>query len=147
MNAALATKTVNYVAVSSALTKRALDELSVHRASQEKAATLRPDLLKRMLEVGAVGEHQKQAAEAMLGSHAETLNLLKLAIDKIGQLQSQAQKQASDLGQGVDAGEAGVSPKLAGDYDSLTDGYVGRKTSQRKASDAAILSVLSAPGG
>ena len=144
MNAALATKAVNYVAVSSALTKRALDELSVHRTGQEKAASLRPDLLKRMLEVGAVAEHQKEAAEAMLASHAETMNLLKLAVDKIAALQ--AQKRASDLGEGVDAGEVdATSAKEAGDYDSLNDNYAGRRTSRRKASDLAILSVLNAP--
>lgn len=148
MNPALATKALNYVAVSSALTKKALDELSVHRASQQKAAAARPELLKRMIEVGAVAEHQKQAAEAMLGSHAETLGLLKMAVERIAKLKEQTQKQASDLGQAVDPKEAGVSgeAKLAGDYDSLTDPHVGRKTSQKKASDVAILRVLEAPG-
>ena len=146
MNAALAQKGLNYVQVSSVLTKRALDELSVHRAAQTKAAALRPDILKQMLEIGAVGEHQKEAAEAMLASHPETIGLLKLALDKIAKLQATITKHAVDLGEGVDDKEAG-SVKTAGDYDSLTDGYVGRKTGRRKASDEAILSVLNAPGG
>lgn len=148
MNAALATKAINYVAVSSALTKRALDELSVHRTAQQKAASLRSDVLQLMLQVGAVGEHQKQAAEAMLGSHAETMGLLKLAVEKIGLLQSKLQKAAGDLGEGVEADEAGglTAGKQAGDYDSLSDPYVGRKTSRRKASDEAILAVLNPPG-
>ena len=139
MNPQLSNKVLNYVAVSSALTKKALDELQVHRAAQQKAASVRPELLARMLQVGAIAEHQKQAGEAMLASHPETLSLLKLAVDKIEKLQGQVQKSAADLGQGVED-NAGV--KTAGDYDSMNDPFVGRRTSQRKASDVAILRVL-----
>lgn len=135
-----AKKILGHVAVSSELTKRALDELQVHRSAQTKAAALRSDLLKRLVETGCVGEHQKQAAEAMLGSHAETMGLLKAAVDKLAVFQAQLQKQAGDLGQGVDPKDAG-STKTAS-YDSLNDPFVGRKTSQRKASDDAIAKVL-----
>jgi hypothetical protein len=142
MDANLATKALNCITVNSVLTKRALDELSVHRSSQQKAASMRSALLDQMLEVGCVAGHQKQAADAMLCSHAETLGLLKMAVDKIAKLQAQIQKTAGDLGQGVDEGEATGTEKVAGDYNSLDDGYVGRKTSRRKVSDEAILRVM-----
>ena len=141
MDATLANKALNVVAVNSALVKRSLDEVSVHRSSQEKAASLRPALLAQMLETGCVAQHQKQAADAMLCSHAETLGLLKMAVDKIAKLQAQVQKTAGDLGHGVDEDSTGAV-KTAGDYNSVEDSYVGRKTGQRKASDEAILKVL-----
>ena len=143
MNQALATKTLNYVAVTSALTKRALDELQVHQTAQEKAASLRPDLLEVLVKAGCVADHQKNAAEAMLGSHAETMGLLKTAAEKLAEMQSKLVKQASDLGEGFDDSGGAGSP----DYDSLSDGYVGRKTGEKKASDVAILKVLDQPSG
>jgi len=144
MNPAIATKALNYVAVSSQLVKRALDEVQVHRAAQQKAAAMRGNVLALMLKTGSVAEHQKDAAEAMLGSHAETMGLLKTAIEKLATLKGQLQKQAADLGQGVDEHDVGGAQQAG--YDSLEDGYVGRKTSQKKASDEAILKVLGPPG-
>lgn len=142
MKAHLATKVLNFVSVSSALTKRALDEVQTHRQVREKAAALRPTILQRMVETGTVAENQKQAAEAMLASHPETLGLLQNAVEKIAELRGQIQKQASDLGQGVDPREAGTQKASSAEYDSLTSPFVGRRTSQKKASDMAILSVL-----
>jgi hypothetical protein len=139
MNRNFASKVLQYVEVNSALLKRALDELGVHRQAQKRAADQRADLLKRMVEVGCVQESQKTAADAMLGGHAETMGLLKAAVDKIAGLREELSKRAGDLGQGADPKEFG-SEKAA--FDSLSDGYVGRKTSQRKASDEAILKVL-----
>jgi len=139
----LANAALNTVAVYSALTKKALDEVSTHREAQEKAASVRPDLLNLMLETGAVTEEQKEAADAMLGSHAETLGLLKSALTKMAEFKTQIEKQASELGRPDDDTSLGGA---LGDYDSLSDGYVGRKTSQKKASDEAILSVLQPPG-
>ena len=143
MNPQFATKVLQYVEVNSALLKRALDELQGHRALQKKAGDLRPDLLKRMIEVGCVNDGSKEAAEAMLAGHAETLGLLKSAVDKIADLKERLHKSAGELGRGEETGKAGTaSEKTAGDYDSLSDGYVGRRTSQLKASDQAILKVL-----
>ena len=144
MNTHLANKTLDYVKVSSATVRRALDEINVHRAGTEKAASLREPTLKLLLDANCIDKSQKEAAEAMLGSHAETHSLLKNAAQKIAQLQS-AQKAAGDLGRGVDSKTAGLSSG-GEEYDSLTDGYVGKKTSLKKASDQAILAVLDAPG-
>lgn len=143
MKPQFANKVLKYVEINSALLKRALDELQTHRALQKKAADQRPAILQRMIEIGCVTENTKQAAEAMLAGHAETLGLLKSATDKIAELRERIQKQASELGRGEEPGTTGVpGVKTASDYDSLSDGYVGRKTSQRKASDEAILRVL-----
>lgn len=147
MNPQLANQALNIVAVASATVKKACDEIQVHRSSQQKAASLRAELLDHMLKAGTVSEHTKQAAEAMLGSHAETMGLLKSAVDVIVKLRGQIQKQAGELGQGVDPKEAGMAPseKQAGDYDSLTDPFVGRKTGRLKASDVALQRVLQNP--
>jgi hypothetical protein len=139
MHEKLATATLNYVAVTSALTKRSLDALGVHQAAQKKAADMRPGVLNILVKAGCVAEHQKEAADAMLGSHAETLGLLKTAAEKLADMQAKLTKQASDLGHGEDETSL-VSTKPA--YDSLNDGYVGRKTGEKKASDEAILRVL-----
>jgi hypothetical protein len=77
----------------------------------------------------------------MLGSHAETLQLLKWATEEL--YKARTQKQAGDLGVGVDD-TAGGGP-AAGEYDSLNDPVVGRQTSMKKASDRALLKVLDDP--
>lgn len=140
MNPQFASKVLKYVEINSALLKRALDELQVTRAAQKKAADLRSEVLQRLMEVGCVNDGSKKAADAMLTGHAETLGLLKSATDKIAELKETIQKLALDRGQGEGPEKPAAGEKTA--YDSMTDGYVGRKTSQRKASDEAILKVL-----
>lgn len=138
--------TISFVEVSSAFTKRAADELGVHRQAQEKAASLRPALLQQMLSAGVVASHQKEAAEVMLGSHAETMSLLKAAVDKIVDLNKQlGEKTAQDLGGPEKKGSAGLGGPNTSTYDSLTDPHVGRKTSEKKASDRALEAVLDNP--
>jgi hypothetical protein len=143
----LVQKTLSFVKVASLTAKRAIDEVNVHRQAQEKAAALRPDLLKYMMASGLVREDQKQAAEAMLGSHAETLNLLKLATDKINEMKTtQTHKPgASGLGSGQDEKHSGLGQRDPAEYDSLKDPVVGRRTSFRKASDDALARVLDNP--
>jgi len=143
LNDQLINKTLQFVETSSTLAKRALDEVGVHRQAQEKAAKLRPFVLQAMLDTGLAASHQKEAADAMLGSHAETLQLFKLACDKIAELKKgQTTKVAGDLGKAVSEKAAGVGESVgsagAGEYDSLTDPHVGRKTSYKKASDEAL---------
>lgn len=136
MDETLAPKVLKYVTVSSALAKRALDELGVFQRDGEKAAALAPDLLTDMLQAEAIGDHQKEAVEKMLGSREGSTQLLKHAIDKIAEL-TQTNKKAGDLGEGVDAKAVGV--ESAPVYDSLTSPFVGAKTSEKKASDVALL--------
>lgn len=141
MNTRFANKVLRFVEINSALTKQALDELQIHRAAQKKASDLRATVLSRLMEVGCVSESTKEAAEAMLAGHAETLGLLKSAAEKLAELKAQVQKSASELGRGEEPAKAGAGTEKAA-FDSLNDGYVGRKTSQRKASDEAIMRVL-----
>jgi hypothetical protein len=136
---------VGYIEVSSALTKRALDEVGVHRSTQEKAAALRPALLNHMVANKVCTAEQKQAADAMLGAHDTTLQLLKAAVDKIAELNAYVAqlkggtKAAGDLGQGVDDGQAAGQP---GEYNSLTSPMVGEKTANVKESDKALLRLI-----
>lgn len=145
MNSQLAAKTVSFVAVASALTKRAMDEVQGHRDARTKAAALQPDVLQRMLAVGCISSAQEKQASEMLGSHAETLGLLKGAIDRIAELNGQRTKIASD-GAGVDPSDIGLAKASGsakpGAYDSLTDGYTGKHTSEKKASDRALFAGL-----
>jgi hypothetical protein len=136
---------LKFVEVSSFGMKRAMDEIDVHRTQQKKAADLQPALLDKLLAMGLVAGHQKQAAAAMLGSHAETLNLFNALAEKYASLHTQ--KAAKDgLGNGVDPKTAGVAPTQP-DNDSTTSPWVGRHTGEKKASDLAILAVLDTPPG
>ncbi len=140
---------VQFVEIASLTTKRALDEVTTHRQSQEKAAALRPSLLDHMVKSKVVPAAQKQAAEVMLGAHDTTLQLLKAATDKIAeqaayisQLESGRTKKAGDLGQGVDDPSGGSSPSQPGEYNSLTHPIVGEKTAFVKESDKALLKLI-----
>lgn len=131
------TKLAAVLQINSVLGKRAFEEINVHRAGQQKAAAARDATLDALLSAGCVEAHQKSAAAAMLGSHADTLGLLMGAAKKIEELSSQLSKRASELGRVSTA----PSEKQAS-YDSVNDPYVGRRTSQLKQSDIAILRVL-----
>lgn len=143
MNQAITANALRFVGIASALTQQTMGELQVHRAGQEKAASLRDPVLEKLLAAGCVAGHQKEAAEAMLGSHATTLNLLSNAADVIIKLRGQNEKMAGDLGHGVDEKTSGIPGNATqARYDSVNDGYVGKKTSEKKASDLAILAIL-----
>jgi len=136
---------VRYVEVSSLTTKKALDEVGVHRQSQEKAAALRPPLLAYMVSEGVVVPKYKEAADAMLASHPETLQLLKAAVDKIAELKAKivklqgGTKEAGDLGAPETGTGLGGSYQHEGAYNSLTSPHVGNHTSELKESDKVLL--------
>ena len=142
MTPAIAEQTLQFVGLASALANGALTELQTHRTGQEKAAALRTPVLDKLTQAGCVSANQKDAALTKLASHAGTLELLSNAAEVISRLQTQAtEKRAGDLGEGVaDDKRSGVSGHAA--YNSMTDGYVGKKTSEKKASDLAIMAVL-----
>jgi hypothetical protein len=127
---------LNVTEVGSFCIKRACDEIVVHRQMQKRAADVAPQVLALMVKTGAIRKDQEKEAAAMLGGHAETLRLLFNAVEKLAERQ---EKRAGDLGHGVD------DPAQQRAYDSLTYPVVGHKTSQKKASDAAILKVLDPP--
>lgn len=144
MNTKLAAQTVEFIAASSALSDRLMSEVQAHREREKQAAAKRQAVLDLMLQTGSVAPHQKQAAAEMLANPAQTLDLLVNAINKMQAYKSASEKAASDLGQAVSEKEAGVNP-ASQIRDSLNDPYVGRRTSEKKASDVAILAVLNAP--
>ncbi len=144
MNTKLAAQTIEFIAASSALNDCLMGEVQAHRAREKQAAAKRQAVLDLMLSTGCVAPHQKQAAADMLGSHSQSLDLLVNAIDKMQSYKTASEKAASDLGQAVSDKEAGVKSASAV-RDSLNDPYVGRRTSEKKASDLAILAVLNAP--
>lgn len=129
---------LKFVELSSYTIKRASEENAVFRAQQKRADELRGPVLAELLEVHLVAPTAKQAADAMLASHAETLQLLKAAADLIVKLNGQlGAKTANDLG-GPDAHRpAGDTP-----HRSLTTPFVGQPTTEKKASDEALLEVL-----
>jgi len=139
---------LQFVEVSSLTTKRAMDEVVVHRQAQEKAAALQAQLLEHMIRSNVVNASQKEAAAVMLGAHDTSLQLLKASVDRIAELHAalvQAKggfKQAGDLGQGVDASSvgtaAGGSYEHQGEYNSLTHPIVGEKSAFVKESDKPL---------
>lgn len=138
---------VQYVEVSSLTTKRALDEVAVHRAAQKKAADLRPALLDYMVATKVVPAAEKQAAEVMLGAHDTTLQLLKSAVDKIAEVLADNARLRGGVKQAglgaAEPGAAGVAAggtyQHAGEYNSLTHPIVGEKTANAKESDKSLL--------
>lgn len=141
MNTKIASMMIQYIAATSALTDRLLGDTQRYRSQEKSAAAKQSTVLDLMLRQGCAGQHEKQAAAAMLADHGQTLDLLVNAINKVAEYRGQIEKVASELGQPV----SDPAVKTAG-YDSLNDPYVGRHSSQKKASDLAILRVLQAPG-
>ena len=132
--------TLQFVGLASKLCKRACDEVRVHRSMQKKAADQAPVLLDLMVSTGAIPTEHKEAVAAMLGDHAGTMTLLKNAVDQLADARrKEGLKKATDLGRGED------DPSAAPEFDSLNGPFVGRKTSQKSASDMAILKVLEPP--
>ena len=141
MNPELAQKTLRFVQAANVLAKRSLDERNQLVEDRHKAGATQEQLISDMIGAETIGDHQVDKAAEMLGTHAGTTTLLKAAVAKIAEM-SKGQKQAGDLGQGVDPavvdsgeGESRINPN-----------YVGQRTSEKKASDRAILAVLDAPG-
>ena len=137
---------IQFVEVSSLTAKKAIDEVETHRQAQKRAGDLRGALLDHMIKSGVVADHQRQAAEAMLGSHAETMQLLKAATDKIVELKGAVTKKAGDNGEAVDPSSLGLPGGRGytqpGDYNSLTHPVVGEKTAFVKESDKPLLALI-----
>lgn len=131
--------TLQFIKLASYTTKRASDEVIVHRAEQEKAAALRGPVLAHLVQVGLVANdpQTKQGADAMLASHSSTLNLLKAAADMIVKLNAKlGEKQAADLG----AGDPSLSEETP--YQNI---IVGGRASEKTASDLELYKILDAP--
>ena len=136
MNKKLANLFVKSIQISSILQKRALDELHNGHVSSGTASEKTAGLVEHMVDKGCVAEHQKQAAADLLGSHSGTMDLLWNSVDKLAEAHKGLEKAGRDMGQAIDPARSGV--QSAPSYSLVDDPYVGRRTSEKKASDAAI---------
>lgn len=133
---------IRYTQVSNTLVKKALEELTPLKADAEKAAAARAALLDHMVQAGTIQEHEKDAASKLMSTHDGVQQVLKNAVDRIVVL-NQNQKEAGDLGEGVDAQKLGLDG--AAGSPELNPNYVGQRTSVKKASDHAMLAILDDP--
>lgn len=132
---------LRYIELSSLGMKKALDEVDAIRRRRHKAASASKPLLSKLVALGLVAPHQKRAAWAMLNDHADTVNLFNALVDKYAAVRSE--KRAADgLGRPVDPSTVGYATP---EYDSLNSPWIGRRTTEKKASDLAILRVLGNP--
>ena len=142
LDPALANKMIQYTQVSNVLVKKALEQLTPFQQDAEKAAATRDALIDHMVAAGTIQEHEKEAAAKLMSSQEGLQHVLKNAVDTIAKQQNQ--KTAGDLGEGVDAGSldlAGVGAPSA----NHNPNYLGARTSEKKASDVAMLRILDDP--
>lgn len=115
------------------------------RLDNEKQATTAAvescvgDIVDAMIKSGAADESQKSLVRDMLHSHAETLSLLKQAVEKTAFYKAELDKvkKLDSLGKPVDrfGKEAGVSPQQQYGHDKP---YDGGHTSAVRDSDRAL---------
>lgn len=87
---------LNLVNVATTGLEQAMDKIAVFEAGKVKAAQMASGILKLMLDTGLISGTDKQAAEIMLGSHAETMMLLKNACDELVELRAIVKKANLD---------------------------------------------------
>jgi len=113
MKPELANNMLRFVEVSSALGKRAVDEVTEIRGAQKTAAERIPGLVQQMVDSGVLGKNQTDTMTTKLASHNETLAILGSAVTKLAEAKAElaqlksahpkdrlgaAEKQASDGG-------------------------------------------------
>lgn len=147
MNHKLAAQMLEYIAATSELNDRLLKEAHDARSRQKQAADKEKAVLDTLVKSGAVRAEQISDARGMLKSHSQCLDLLSTAVQKMAEFRGAAEKAASaremSLG-AADSSKASVSSRQAA-ASSLTSPYVGRRTSEKKASDYALAAVLNSP--
>ncbi len=138
---------VRFIEATSMGMKRACDEISVHRAMQAKAAPLQTPVFDAMQKIGAVLQGEEAAAKAMLSTHEGTLALLKNAVDECAELRAKLAEKTGEANVNRLGGPAGAEKTGSAkpNFDSMNDPFLGRPTSEKKASDTAILRVLDTP--
>ena len=131
-------KMLRFVEIASSFGKEAMDKIEALEAPQKQASEQITGLVEHLIETKVIEPGQKQAAENALRDHGQTQTLLKNAASKIKELrEKQASASVAELGQ--PAGETKTANDPAA---SLTDPFVGRRTTEKKASDIALLQGL-----
>lgn len=144
---------LEFIAASSALNSRLIQEVNQHRTHKKEAAEKRAAVCDTLISMGAVPVTQKEAALKVLASHSSSLDMLTNAVTRMHGYKQAAEraatsKTAGDLGRAVDQRESGFDHTPSHDANSsLTSPFVGRRTSEKKASDVALSAVLRQPAG
>lgn len=135
----LATKVVDFVGASSTLGQRAMDKIAEFEGQHKAATTKVAGLVQHLIECKVIEPGQAKQAEAALANHSQALELLRNSSSKIAELRKEAETRKG-MNLGAPAGQEKAASSKA--YDSQTDPYVGRRTTEKKASDHAIMAGL-----
>jgi hypothetical protein len=131
---------LRYVQISSAMAKKALDQLAIHQQREKAATDLIPATVDKLIATGTIEPHQKEAVAKMLANPSQTLQLLQNASEKLAEYQVKLTKKAkAQLGQGTDEDPT----KEAGDLETaVMSPYVGARRSEKTAADHALFKGL-----
>jgi hypothetical protein len=147
--ATLMAKMAQYVDVSSLLAKKALDSIATYEATQKKAAEMRPAVLDRLMTLGLIAPEHKQAADAMLGAHPETMSLLKMSGERnaalereIGALKTANEELVKKASARRPQGDAADDPLRKQASDSLSNPLIGARSGDVRASDLPLLALI-----
>lgn len=143
---------LEFIAASSALNARLMQEVNQHRTHKKAAEEKRAAVCDTLISMGAVPVTQKEAAMKVLANHSSSLDMLTNAVTRMHGYKQAAEKvitskTAGDLGRPVDQRESGFDTPSHDANSSLTSPFVGRRTSEKKASDVALSAVLLPPTG
>lgn len=147
--AQVADLTLRFVEAAGHTIDRSLEELQVYRNQREKAAAERDALLKELMDAGLVSAQEKAAATAMLGEHVTTFAMLRNAARQLVAARTKEAAAGTEKKANARLGNAESEDNGRGrSHDpasSLTNPHVGRRTTEKKASDVAMLTRLGLP--
>jgi hypothetical protein len=136
-------ETLQFVKLSGAFCQKAIDEINQHRKQADAAEAKQAEMLDLLKSAGVIDEGQEKLAADMLGNHAASLDLLKNAIDQIVAMRKESvQKEAMAQGSAADDPYANTGQSANSSLDSP---FVGLRTSEKKASDLALMQGLGVP--
>jgi len=127
-------KMLRFVELASSMGKQSMDTIAQYEAREKAASEAIPGLIEHLISTKVIEPGQKQAAENALKDHGQTQALLKNAATKIQETREKAASaQVTGLGQ-----PEGQTKQAHDPNDSLTDPFVGRRSSEKSASDIAL---------
>jgi len=148
MQKKLAQHTLRFVEMTGVFCKKSIDEINGWRKKADAAEEKRPAVLALLKSAGVIDQDQEKLAAQMLGNHAQTMDLLEGAVKKIAEMQQQnRQKSAMDQGSAAPDPFGAVGNGQHDPASSLTSPFVGQRTSEKKASDLALMAGLGVPSG
>lgn len=134
----LTEKTLNYVEVSNKALAEAARLLGETDAVHAKLAEAAPARAQALVALGRLEPALQKRAEQMLANPAELGGLFDNLLGLLDKQQKQASEKQASLGKAASA----PSQTQSSEYDSLSDSYIGRRTTMKKASDEAMLRLI-----